>query len=202
MFEGDDGMPVSPQTPRSKYALIALFAQLLLTGCSGSQSSSQALDASLKNAGLTQEAVYPLGGKLQVDGAPPQLEKGEKIIVVLCNPERTSEPPSSLAKRLYIGPDGKFAFGTYRGDDGVKPGTYVLIFAKLKVKKNKGLVGPDEFLNLYNDPARNLSEHPEFKIDHKAPGKSDYIFNLTVAGHDAVEPGPGALTHVDIRGQR
>ena len=46
------------------------------------------------------------------------------------------------------------------------PGSYIAAIAKLKVKKQKGLVGPDGLQNLYNDPDRNPKEHPELKIEH------------------------------------
>ena len=51
-----------------------------------------------------------------------------------------------------------------------------------------GFVGPDQLMNLYSDPDTN-GQIPEFKIDHKPPGKKDYAFNLAVAGKEPAEPG-------------
>ncbi|HUE15288.1 MAG TPA: hypothetical protein VMR25_14050, partial [Planctomycetaceae bacterium] len=57
------------------------------------------------------------------------------------------------------------------------------------------LQGPDGFKNLYNDPEKN-AKVPEFKIDQQAPGKSDYKFDLKLAGQQEAEPGPKALTTI------
>ena len=58
----------------------------------------------------------------------------------------------------------------------------------------RGLLGPDQLKNLYNDPDKNKSI-PEFHIDHKAPGRKDYVFDLKLAGKEPVEPpGQFALT--------
>jgi hypothetical protein len=184
---------------RVKYSLLALCALPIVTGCSRSQ-GTRALDKSLASAGLTREKVYPLAGKLTVDGMTPQVGQREKIIAMLCDPANLDGP--RIGPRVTVDPDGHFVFRTYEGDDGIKPGTYIIIFAKLQVKKNKGLVGPDGFLNLYNDPARNQKEHPDFKIEHQAPGKKDYTFDIQLAGHESAEPGPGALTQIVIKGQR
>jgi hypothetical protein len=191
-------MLVRIRLERTKHALIVPLALLALAGCS--RQSTRALNKSLADAGLTRETVYPLAGKLTVDGSPPEIGDRERIIAMLCDPAQLDSPPAG--RRVTVDPHGNFAFGTYEADDGVRPGTYILIFAKFKVEKNKGLVGPDGFLNLYNDPARNEKEHPELKIDHKARGKKDYAFDLQIAGHERVDPGPATLTHIVIRGQR
>ncbi len=86
-------------------------------------------------------------------------------------------------------------FSSYGIGDGVPPATYVVVFAVLTDKKKHGYVGPDELKNLYNDPEKN-EKIPEFKIDHKAPGKTDYDFNLKVAGNENPTPGPKALTSI------
>jgi hypothetical protein len=90
--------------------------------------------------------------------------------------------------------DGHFSFS----QEGVESGHYVLIFALLRRKGLRNLLGPDGLNNLYNDPDANAKSHPEFVIDHQAPGKTDYTFNLDIAGKDAVaSPGPHAVTKVE-----
>ena len=91
--------------------------------------------------------------------------------------------------------DGFFRFSSYGIGDGEPAGTYVIVFAALTDKKKHGYVGPDELKNLYNDPEKN-EKIPEFKIDHKAPGKADYEFNLKVAGSEKQTPGSQALTSI------
>jgi hypothetical protein len=181
--------------------LLGGFVLLFVAGCSGSPSANQALQKSMDVSGFKREDVYPLAGKVTVDGLPPQVSDDEKVVVAL----NDAAKPSSAAlsgPHTIVGKDGEFAFKTYADGDGVKPGTYILTIAKLKAQRKKGLVGPDGFHNLYNDAERNAKEHPEFKIDHKAPGKKDYVLDLKIAGVEPVQPGAGALTHIVIRGYK
>jgi hypothetical protein len=94
-----------------------------------------------------------------------------------------------------ISQSGEFAFETFGKADGVKAGTYIATFSKLKRGQRKEYPGPDEFLNLYDDPDRNPTEYPELKIDHQPPGKKDYVFDLKIAGREAAAAGPHAVTH-------
>ena len=74
-----------------------------------------------------------------------------------------------------------------------------MLFAVLKRKGQGTFIGPDDFHNLYNDPDANAKNFPQFVIDHLAPGKKDYEFNLEVAGKPPVEsPGPHAMTKVGM----
>ena len=177
-----------------KFALIASSALLVSSGCFGSRSADQALNNALANAGQQKEPIYPLSGQVTIDGQPPHLEKHEALIVMLNDPENLDAPPT---RRRYVEttPSGDFSFSTYESQDGVKPGKYILTFAILRERGKFGLIGPDKLNNLYNDPDKS-SNIPEFTIDHKAPGKSDYSFNLEVAGKEAVLPGPRAITRI------
>jgi hypothetical protein len=90
---------------------------------------------------------------------------------------------------------------SYERGDGVPTGSYVVLFAELiptplmATKRSKGLRGPDGLMNLYNDPDRNKQD-VQFKIDITPPGKSDYAFDLKVAGKEAATPGPHAVTEI------
>jgi hypothetical protein len=174
--------------------LLAASALLFIEGCSGTQSADQALDKSLAAAGQERTKVYPLAGKLTVDGAPPELGPRETIILMLNDPAKLETSPN-LRPHVSVSATGDFSFQTYTAADGVKPGTYIVTFAKL-TKKPKGFLGPDGFHNLYNDAERNQQQYPELKIDHQAAGKKDYYFELTIAGRDEVAPGPRALTQL------
>ncbi len=93
-----------------------------------------------------------------------------------------------------VEPNGDFQFSHYGIGDGVPPGDYVFVFAILTDRKKKGLVGPDQLKNLYNDPEKNEKKEG-FKIEHKSPGKTDYTFDLAVAGQEEATPGPKSVTH-------
>jgi hypothetical protein len=68
-----------------------------------------------------------------------------------------------------------------------------MLFAQLSHNPRMSFFGPDGLNNLYNDPDVN-SKKPEFLIDHQAPGKTDYTFNLSVAGETPpAAPGPKAF---------
>ena len=169
----------------------SVLAMLLVVGCSSGQSPNQAIDKALENAGQKREAVYPLAGTVTVDGMPPDLAEGEWIVMML------KDPANLQADGVFrlISRSGEFAFGTFAKDDGVKAGTYIATFSKLKRGQHKEYPGPDQFLNLYDDPDRNLKEYPELKIDHQPPGKKDYVFDLKIAGREAAAAGPNAVTH-------
>jgi hypothetical protein len=175
-----------------KLALCVGLACVTCTGCSGQQSSDQALNNAIGGAGLSKDAISPLAGQVTVDGRPPELARGQRLIVMLNDPQKLDTP--SMAKTyVETSSQGEFVFTTYKKGDGVKPGKYILTFAILKKAGKRGMEGPDQLKNLYNDPEKN-DKIPEFVIDHKAPGKSDYSFNLQVAGKEAATPGPNALT--------
>jgi len=170
---------------------VLLVTVLLIAGCSSGQTSDQAIDKALANAGKTREAVCPLAGKVTVDGLPPDLAEAEWIVMMLKDPAN----PKADGRIAVISRSGEFAFKTFGTDDGVKAGTYIATFTKLKRGQHKQYPGPDQFQNLYDDPDRNLKEYPELKIDHQRPGKKNYVFDLKVAGREAAAAGPNAVTH-------
>jgi hypothetical protein len=180
---------------------LPLIALLFIAGCSSGQNANRALDASLAANNLTREKVYPLAGKITVDGMAPELADGERIVVMLIDIAKPEQEPGVVGPYTTVDKSGQFAFRTYEADDGIAPGTYVAIIAKLEAKKKKGLIGPDGFHNLYNDPDRNQKEHAELKIEHQAPGKKNYQFDLQVAGRDSLEPSSKSLTKIVIRGK-
>ena len=121
---------------------------------------------------------------------PRILAEGELIVMMLKDPAN----PKLDGRDVVISRSGEFAFGTFAKDDGVSAGTYIATFCKLRRGKGKMYPGPDKFDNLYDDPDRNLKEYPELKINHQPPGKKDYVFDLKIAGREAVAAGPNAVT--------
>ncbi len=151
----------------SSVLAVLLVAVLLVAGCSSGQSTNQAIDQALANVGQKREAVYPLAGKVTVDGVPPDLAAGELIVIMLKDPAN----PQANGPYRPISRSGEFAFRTFGKEDGVKAGTYIATFSKLKRGQQKEYPGPDQFLNLYDDPDRNLKEYPEAQNQSSAPGK-------------------------------
>jgi len=181
-------------------AAICVLTVLTAGGCGGMSSANQALDRQLKESNATREAVARFAGKVTIDGQPPAPGRNEAVIVMLYdpkNPPRGGAPP----RFAYCGKDGRFEFHTYTSGDGAPVGSYVALFAQLKIggRGHRGFWPPDALHNLYNDPEKN-AENTEFHVDLTVPGKRDYSFDLSVAGKDPIDhPGPKAVREVRLR---
>jgi hypothetical protein len=139
-----------------------------------------------RRCGGEKQPPVPPRRTVTIDGLPPASKAWKSLVAVLYDPQKPDETPAFALVR----DDGHFHFT----EDGVEPGHYVLAFAVLK-RNRRTFIGPDRLNNLYNDPDVNAKTHPEFVIDHEKPGKTDYEFNLEVAGKDPVKsPGPHAVT--------
>lgn len=138
--------------------------------------------------------IFPFAGKVTIDGRPPQGD-GDLIVMLY---DRKAIAPVYMRPYTICRPNGEFSFCYSRPDDGTSVGTYVLLVTTLSraKKPHGGYVGPDQLNNLYNDPDKNL-EKTGFVIEHKKPGKTDYVFDLKVRGIEPVRiPGPRALTEL------
>jgi hypothetical protein len=178
-------------------ALGVVALALCCVGC-GPPNPQQRINAELERTGQKLAAVAPLSGRVTIDGQPPSSilkDKSQKLVVMLCDVSKPDQRPDHRP-HVNANPDGSFRFASYGIDDGVPPATYVFVFAVLTDQRKQGYVGPDELKNLYNDPEKN-EKIPDFKIDHKAPGKSDYEFNLKLAGNENPTPGSKALTSIN-----
>jgi hypothetical protein len=172
--------------------VVSMALASLAIGCgNGEQTAEQALQAQLKQANIERHAVFPLAGRVTIDGKPPGSDTN--VMVVMLNDVTKPDVPIKGRPYATCEPNGDFTFSTYLGGDGVEPGEYIATFAMLADSKG-GPVGPDQLKNLYNDPEKN-KDISEFHLDHKQPGRKDYAFDLKLAGKDAVEsPGKFALT--------
>jgi hypothetical protein len=165
-----------------------------IVGCA--KSSQESLDAYLKQTGHSRADVFPLAGKVTIDGQPARYVKPLRLVVMLYDESKPNLPSFKRPCRE-CNADGEFSFGTYTKGDGLPPGNFVVAFAVLNVTM-QGLKGPDQLKNLYNDPERNAG-NPAFKIDHRAPGKRDYYFDLKVDGQEPIEtPGPKSLMELPL----
>jgi hypothetical protein len=188
-------MPALCSSRLSACAALAALA-LLVIGCETRPTADQALDKALKRAGKTKETVYPLAGRVTIDGQPPQLDLRNSVVAILIDRQKIGEPavrhPFAECDR-----NGGFAFSSYDFNDGVKPGSYVIAIAKFKRDTRPGAyIGPDQFHNLYNDPDKNAL-NGQFRIEHSGPGKKDYEFPLSVAGAQPnIQAGLHAVTSI------
>ena len=133
---------------------------------------------------------------MTIDGQPPQT-RGNPLVVML-NDLSKPDVPFRQRPHVQVKEDGQFAFDTYTHGDGVCAGKYVVTIAQFTYNKKKGLLGPDQLKNLYNDFDKN-SEIKDFIIDHQSPGRKNYLFALEVAGKEPLPPGPHALTELSSR---
>ena len=161
------------------------------SGCA--KSTEQRLQIALAGAGLHKTTVYPFAGTVTIDGQPPDFGKSNKhLLVILYDLDHPDVPVEDLP-HILVKKTGQFAFTTYGSEDGIEPGHYAVTFAAFRRKGAGSFIGPDQLHNLYNDPDLNAN-NPQFKIDHQAPGKKDYAFDLQIAGKESTTPGPHALT--------
>lgn len=171
---------------------VAALALLLTVGCAKSENES--LQALIRKSETKPADVHPLAGKVTIDGQTPPYAWPQKLIVMLYDPRKPNLPPAKRPCRQ-VSADGEFAFGTFTTDDGLPAGKFIVTFAVLEFT-TRGLQGPDQLKNLYNDPDKNALV-TEFNIEHEAPGKKDYHFDLKLSGQEANgAPGPNSLTQL------
>jgi hypothetical protein len=161
--------------------------------------ADQALEAAFKKyPQLQRQPVARFSGQVTIDGQPPG-ELSPQLALFVCLHRKQSEPAGTSLLRAKCDSTGRFSFNTYAKADGVAVGSYVVTFSKLH-RVGRAMLGafspPDELKNLYNDPDKN-AQKPEFAIDVKTPGKTDYHFDLNVAGQEPVDvAGPNAVTRI------
>jgi hypothetical protein len=190
--------PLSRCAPQSKMrrcapqrkmprGVAATLIFILSFGCQGRQSTAERLEEAYKSAGMDPATVYPMGGTVTVDNEPPVAKSETARLVAVAYDAAKPDAKAKSNAHAFVKPDGSFELPP------LPPGKYVMLFAQLGHNPRMGFVGADGLKNLYNDPDVN-SKKPEFLIDHQAPGKVDYTFNLAVAGETPpAAPGPKAF---------
>lgn len=172
---------------QARWVEVLLIAGLAL-GCGSKETADQAMTRISKETGIGIPATAKFSGKVIIDGVPAPL----RTLVILYNQDKPPRP-KDIPPYAMCGDDGSFAFTTNLDGDGVPPGNYVVLFAQLVnnlYAKDATWIEPDGLKNLYNDPDKS-----EFKVEVKAPGKTDYLFELTTTGKEPItKPGPKAIT--------
>jgi hypothetical protein len=186
-------MSLPNQLSFGRLHLVAALAGSLAAGCG--TSADDAVNKALAVSGKTKDAVYPFAGKVTIDRDPPKVERGYRLVVLLYDPAKPDMPATQRPK-VEANEKGEFHFSSYSEGDGISPGKYIVLFAIFKHNRILRFAPPDQLHNLYNDPDENV-KNPEFVVDHQAPGKKNYEFNLAVSGKEPVtELGPHALNGV------
>ncbi len=173
---------------------------LAAEGCSNSLTPSQRVEKELSQVGRNKQKVFSFAGKVLVDGQPPPSKTSRETVVVMLFDRGRPDLPVTGRPYATCNRQGEFSFTTYTPKDGVEPAEYVVVIAQLSLQeKAHNFVGPDGLQNLYNDPDKNDKE-PEFTVNHASPGKSDYEFDLKLAGREPVsDAGPRAVTQILFR---
>jgi hypothetical protein len=174
-------------------ALAALAVGLAAGGCNHTPSEKERLQKSLEVNGRTESSIVKFSGTVTIDGQPPTIDRRFPLFVMAYDPKN---PPKGrqLPFTTRCNKEGHFEFNTYSTGDGLPAGDYVAIFAWPRAD------GSDGLKNLFNDPDKNAADE-RFKINLTAPGKTDYAFDLQVAGRDAVTT-PGEHAVMANRGKK
>jgi hypothetical protein len=179
--------------------LLSVVVTVFATRWTRGSAADQALDnAFQKSPQLQRRVVARFAGQVTVDGQPPSdISQASALFVSLHRKQLNQD--GALPFHTRCDSTGHFAFSTYLKEDGVAVGSYIVTFVKLRrTGPRRGAVfgSPDELKNLYNDPDKN-AQTPEFAVDVKVPGKTDYHFDLAVDGQESIEtPGLHAVTRV------
>jgi len=164
----------------------------LTLGCIGCGPTSDDTSTFDQPRNFSVPQVFPLAGTVTIDGHEPAA-KGSVIVMLTGRKlilKREQDRPFAVCDT-----HGRFSFDYFRRGDGAPAGNYVVVIAQLR-ENGRSYAGPDGLRNLYNDPAENATK-PEFCIEHQAPGKSGYHFDLKTQGVEGVDPAaPNALTKI------
>jgi hypothetical protein len=174
------------------WASLILFG-VSMQGCSHVQSENEALKKSLEVNNRTQETVVKFSGTVTIDSQTPAVDRRNPLLVFAYDPKN---PPKGRQTPFSTRCDknGHFEFNTYSTGDGLPAGSYVVLFAQPRTD------GGDGLKNLYNDPDKNAQEE-RFQINLTSPGKTDWAFDLAVAGKDPVTT-PGEHAVMADRGRK
>src|SRR5262249_5589196 len=153
-------------------------------GCNRVQSEKEALKKALEVNGGTEANVLKFSGTVTIDNQTPTIDRRNPLFVFAYDPKK---PPKGRQSPFYARCDknGHFEFNTYSSGDGLPAGSYIVLFTQPKQD------GSDGLKNLYNDPDINAKEE-RFQINLPGPPeKSEWTFDLSVAGKDPITtPGP------------
>jgi hypothetical protein len=186
--------------------VLGLITAGALSGCPANSHGTREDELQQAAKGAKLAPAAKVSGHVSIDGQAP--EKGTVLFVILNDAANLTLPKAGPAHVAACDAEGNFAFTSYVKGDGAPVGKYVVTFAQLHQPGAKGrhsmgrggfnreYVGPDGLKNLYNDPEKNKAEK-DFNIEVAEPGKTDYEFNLQIAGKTGLAAAPNAVTHME-----
>jgi hypothetical protein len=175
---------------RAVALLCIVVATLAGSGCGSRTPSSEAMKQQLGELKGNIIDVAKFSGKVTIDGQPPFLPPKSALVLILYD-AKDAQPGHETMMETVCDKEGHFEFTRYSKGDGVPPGSYTVLFAEFFPRRGGHYIGPDKLGNLYNDPDKS-----PFHVDIKPSGKTDWEFNLEVAGKDPVPAGPHAVTRI------
>ena len=111
----------------STSANICFLTVLLLAGC-GSDKGDATKDRLKAMSGGELKNVFPVSGKVLVNGEPV-----EGVMLELWSDVKSGKP----LRKVVAGKDGKYCWSRYTRCDGLEPGAYKLTFKQLKNPKKE-----------------------------------------------------------------
>ncbi len=160
-------------------------------GCDSRPPARQAMKEQLAQMKGSVVDVAKFSGTVTIDGLAPLVSPRHELVLILYS-AKDAQPGRETIYETPCDKNGHFEFTRYSKGDGVPPGSYTVLFAELLPRRGQQFSGPDKLGNLYNDPDKS-----PFHVDITPPGKTDWTFNLEVAGRDPIpQPGSHAVTRI------
>lgn len=143
-------LPMQCSFPTGRLMLVAIVA------CAGCGTAEK-----------PQLEVFPVSGKIAVDGKPPvRAEVRFHPATPLKDPGKRSVEPYA-----YVQADGTFRIGTYLSDDGAPPGEYkvLLVWPTITVEGGEEVAGPDRLHGRFSNPAMPIALVTVKETENRVP---------------------------------
>jgi hypothetical protein len=170
-------------------ALLLMVLVAGVSGCGGGKTQER-MQQQLAETKGSNSPVAKFSGKVTIDGDVPPVPAKYALVLMLYS-DKDTQPGHETIYHTVCDKDGNFEFTRYSKGDGVPPGSYTVLFEELMPRRGSRFTGADQLKNLYNDP-----DTSPFHVDISPPGKTDWGFNLEVAGKDPATPGPHAVKQI------
>jgi hypothetical protein len=166
--------------------LVSMVLSAGVWGC-GDAKTQERMKLQLAETKSSDAPVAKFSGKVTIDGEVPSVPARHALVLILFS-DKDTQPGHETIYHTACDKDGHFEFTRYSKGDGVPPGSYTVLFEELVARTGSRFTGEDQLKNLYNDPDKS-----PFHVDISPPGKTDWMFNLEIAGKDPATPGPHAV---------
>jgi hypothetical protein len=182
-----DAKPSLRPSPTTAALLMVLVVGVW--GC-GDRKTQERMKQQLAETKSSDAPVAKFSGKVTIDGEVPSVPAKFALVLILYS-DKDVQPGHEKIFHTACDKDGHFEFTRYSKGDGVPPGSYTVLFEELMARTGSRFTGADQLKNLYNDPDKS-----PFHVDITPPGKTNWEFNLEIAGKDPATPGPHAVTQI------